>query len=110
MAIVLNGGDRDYLWRIALDKTWARYALHAQLVLAAKRAEPAAPPLTLADARDFRPSAEILKTWTEQVPLVDVPVPFTADRHRQFAAAVRRDSILRAARRQDRRANKRATG
>lgn len=93
MSIVISGGNRDYVWKLACNPAQGAFDPEGQLMLAHVRAEPDAPPLALADRRretDGTPRS--VEIWTDTLPMSDVAVASTPDRGRGFATAMRRRS------------------
>lgn len=100
MSIVIAGGDRDYVWKLAAHPAHAAFCPEGQLVLAQMRADPHAPPLALADRRNgIGGCPESAQIWTDALAVADLALALPGSRNHTFATATRRRTAWHRARR-----------
>jgi CelD/BcsL family acetyltransferase involved in cellulose biosynthesis len=95
MAVVLVGGDRAFIWKVAYDETFAAFSPGVQLTLDLTRALLADDAIALTDSCAAANHPMIDRIWPERMTVGDVGIAVEAGRAKAFAAAIRREILWR---------------
>lgn len=87
MAIVLQGGSRSWLWKIAYDETHARLSPGVHLIRTLTRQQTVNPVIAATDSCAVENHPMINRLWPDRIAIADLAVSVTEDRTGAFRRA-----------------------
>jgi CelD/BcsL family acetyltransferase involved in cellulose biosynthesis len=95
MAIVLTGGDRAFIWKVAYDEAFAAFSPGVQLTLELTRTLLADDAIALTDSCAAANHPMIDHIWPQRMTIADACIAIDPSRAKAFAAAMERETLWR---------------